>query len=174
MEQNEGYLHCNIINQTLSIQGKRFPALCALFLSHKLREAIQIQLYKPWWVPLTAPYLAYKKKKGWSTDTWKATGYLQSRITTYWSGSKNSWISGIKPKDKHPGGRQWKQQRNVTKNRRNISVSWLISTKDTWYTLQIARTLEYGSRNKNIPARPLFRTTYNNFMDTLSKLNLES
>lgn len=167
MEEPVGNIYCNVTGETITVRDRRMAALCALFLSSQLRYAIKEQRYKTYWAPLSKPYLRFKKKRGWSINTWEATGYLQDQIRAYWSGSKNAFVVGINPYDRHPGGRSWTFMRNITLGGRRHSRKWLITTGDGWYTLKIAKTLEYGSRTlaegNSIPSRPLFRPVFRKF-----------
>lgn len=151
----KGVIFYNVQEERLVLRDSRIAALSALFVAYQVRQAIETQRMKSWWAPLTKRYLEYKKRKGLSINIWQATGYLKDAIKAYWSGSKNAYVVGIDPSDVHPGPRMWFIEYKPSRKRR--PRRWLVSPKEGWYTLNIAKTLEFGSRSRQIPARPLFR-----------------
>lgn len=153
-------LHYNVQNEDQPIINRRVAALCALFVAMQFRNAIEEQRYRNWWEPLTRKYLAYKARKGQSLKIWEATGHLKNSIKAYWSGSKNAFVVGINPLDRHPGPHVVIGMRQRGQRRRRFRIAF---GREGWYTLRIARTLEFGSASRNIPARPLFRRVANEF-----------
>ena len=94
----------------------------------RLKRAIQLQRFPVQYVPLSPKYVGFKRKKGWNTGFWKATGYLQRNLHV-WVDSGNYNI-GFKAYQIHP----------VHKKAYSM----------------ICMELEYGNPQLGIPSRPLF------------------
>lgn len=120
-----------------SLYYKDFLIFMAVTLAKEFERAIDTQRYKGTkWAPLSVSYLTYKKRMGFSLNTWEATGYLKNNITIF--KKFNNFIAvGFQQKQVYP----------------NSGVQVNI----------IARYVEYGTnRNtingkKTMPPRPLFR-----------------
>ena len=166
-----GYLYFNVTNERLAIINRRWAALCAMFIVRQFQKVIEEQRYRGDWAPLTRPYLAYKRRQGLSLNTWEATGYLKNAITTYWDSSRGAFVCGIRPRYRHPGRRGaviTSTQRGRPRRRFRI----MMGPSDGWFTLKIARVLEYGSRTKNIPARRLFSRVVEEFTDVAERIGI--
>jgi len=94
-----------------------------------LKLAIDNQRFRWKWKPLSEDWLEEKALKGWNMGMWTATDFLRDNIYSYRRGEKI--FVGLAPNKKHP------------------------HSKLT--TLELARVLEYGTRDGHVPARPLFR-----------------
>lgn len=104
----------------------RFAHYMADRMAEEVVNAINDQRYRDRWVPLSVPYLDYKRRKGLSLRIWEATGTLKNSIRAYRSGS--TWVVGVSQRLYYPGT--------------DIKI------------YRIARYMEYGT--DKMPARPLF------------------
>lgn len=94
-----------------------FSKYMAKEISKLVVEAIDSQKYKKSWAPLNPGYVAWKRKKGLSTNIWESTGYLKLNIG-YNIHTKYIEL-GVNPSAKYKGGNS---------------------------VLQVARWLEYGTK----------------------------
>lgn len=82
---------CNVTKQDFTIGYRStkvggnidhdlFSAYIAREIARLVSLAIDDQRFSSKWKPLSSSYVRYKKRKGLSTKTWKATGKLQASI----------------------------------------------------------------------------------------------
>lgn len=125
----------NEMQRTIDKVGDEPMKQCAEAYLEKLKSKMAGQEFP--WTPLSASYVAYKKKKGLDSRMLIATGeYLEKLKVGKSKGTSKgaSLFVGADPSDIHtPSG---------------LSME------------KIAGIMEYGSSNGNIPARPHFRPTW--------------
>lgn len=107
---------------------KGFEIWLAEKFVEKVKRDIDIQRYRSDWRPLNAKYKRYKIRNGMSPKMWEATGELKDQLKVKVRGRI---IVGFDNR-RHHGGTGLRY-------------------------LELSKILEYGSVNRNIPPRPLFR-----------------
>jgi hypothetical protein len=97
------------------------------------------------WAPLKPEYLARKKKKGLSNKTMIATSSYMQAVTSKVNQNGTASYAGVFRKSKNKEGEE---------------------------IADIAKTMEYGSIVRGIPARPLWRPVYNEMKKYLTQTKL--
>jgi len=127
------------------------------------------------WKPLSEEYLKSKIASGLSEKTLISSSQMMQAITSdIDTGGKKSYAgvfrksfyknSGVMKTPKSKNGRR----KNPKRNRPSESSSKKLAISD------IAKTMEYGSVKKGIPARPLWRPVYKEVREWLIKTELFS
>ena len=127
MQGIDGRSFVGVFAQHARVAADAFTREVAVELQTYLKDVITSQRYK--WKPLSADYLASKKRKGLDERTYVATGFFLDSITI-WE-DKSGIHVGFEPGTIHPPSGM------------DIAV--------------LARILEFGSAAAQIPARPLWR-----------------
>lgn len=102
-------------------------------IKRKVQESIRTQKFKVAFQPLTAKYVDFKKRNKLEEGFWKSTNYLVNHIKV------------------------WKYANEYRVGFPSTAYYMDDEGNKTIQIVVIAKTLEFGSTKRNIPARPVFR-----------------
>lgn len=108
---------------------KEFAHWIADLLKFRVREAINKQNFPVKYKPLSPAYVAKKKKEGGKSGFWRNTEFLVHNIKV-WESPSAVFNVGFPKHLKHKSSNE--------------------------FLVDIARSLEFGVKERNLPARPLF------------------